>query len=57
MQLFHGKDFLLSKKQATRNVKFNAHDDPLLGTLKILNIEDTIHKMSHTLQNLSRAFL
>ena len=39
------KRLVTKQKQAIRNVanaKFNAHVDPLLGTLKILNIEDTI---------------
>ena len=39
------KRLITKRKQAIRNVanaKFNAHVDPLLGTLKILNVEDTL---------------
>ena len=39
------KRLITKQKQAIRNVanaKFNAHVDPLLGTLKILNVEDTL---------------
>jgi len=46
------------QKQAIRNVanaKFNAHVDPLLGTLKILNFEDTLK--CHTAEFIKSLFL
>ena len=36
------KTLVTKQKQAIRNAKFNAHLHPLLGTLKILNVEDTL---------------
>ena len=59
------KRLITKQKQAIRNVanaKFNAHVDPLLGTLKILNVEDTLKCLtaefvkSLFLQNLPTSF-
>ena len=50
------KRLVTKQKQAIRNVayaKFNAHLDQLLGTVKILDVEDTLKCLSR--QTLIRA--
>ena len=49
------KRLVTKKKQAIRNVKFNAHLDQLLGTLKVLNVEDSLK--CHTTDFVKSLFL